>query len=198
MPTTEGYNGSHTGQEIDAAISAVKQKETTWDLKVVTLTHSKSGTVHTLSGIPSISGIYTAQFKATADYSEGDTFSGSYTAKPVGSESTLPGNAFVTGDIVSITIDTSAKKLNFKVGGSGVNDTLPPQVTNFAAEAGNAQVTLTWDDVPAQWADGVLKDYVIVYKAGGIPTGVNDGAQVVVDYTSSGGSSGAGGGPAQD
>lgn len=33
MPTTEGYNGAHTGAQIDAAISAVKQKESTWDSK---------------------------------------------------------------------------------------------------------------------------------------------------------------------
>ena len=67
----------------------------------------------------------------------------------------------------------------------GVNDTLPPQVTNFTAEAGNEQVTLSWDDIPSEWADGVLKDYVIVYKAGGIPTGVNDGTKVVVPYNPS-------------
>lgn len=33
MPTTEGYNGAHTGAQIDAAISAVRQKESTWDGK---------------------------------------------------------------------------------------------------------------------------------------------------------------------
>lgn len=34
MPTTEnGYNGSHTGEQIDAAVSAVRQKEGTWDRK---------------------------------------------------------------------------------------------------------------------------------------------------------------------
>lgn len=67
--------------------------------------------------------------------------------------------------------------------GGGVNDTLPPQVTGFTASAGNAQVTLSWDDIPAEWADGVLKDYVIVYKPGAIPDGVSDGTQVVVPYT---------------
>ena len=33
MPTDEGYNGAHTGVDIDSAISAVKQKQTTWDGK---------------------------------------------------------------------------------------------------------------------------------------------------------------------
>lgn len=45
MPTTEGYNGAHSGQQIDNAVSAVIAKETVWDGKgapadstIVTLT----------------------------------------------------------------------------------------------------------------------------------------------------------------
>lgn len=33
MPTTEGYNGAHSGQQIDNAVSAVIAKEATWDGK---------------------------------------------------------------------------------------------------------------------------------------------------------------------
>lgn len=33
MPTTEGYNGTHSGQQIDNAVSAVIAKETVWDSK---------------------------------------------------------------------------------------------------------------------------------------------------------------------
>lgn len=33
MPTIEGYNGAHTGTQIDSAISAVQQKQTSWDAK---------------------------------------------------------------------------------------------------------------------------------------------------------------------
>ena len=33
MPTTEGYNGAHSGQQIDNAVSAVIAKETVWDSK---------------------------------------------------------------------------------------------------------------------------------------------------------------------
>lgn len=33
MPTTEGYNGTHSGQQIDNAVSAVIAKEATWDGK---------------------------------------------------------------------------------------------------------------------------------------------------------------------
>ena len=33
MPTEEGYNGSYTGKQIDAAVGAVVAKETAWDNK---------------------------------------------------------------------------------------------------------------------------------------------------------------------
>ena len=33
MPTTEAYNGAHSGQQIDNAVSAVIAKEVTWDGK---------------------------------------------------------------------------------------------------------------------------------------------------------------------
>ena len=33
MPTTEGYNGAYTGAQVDEAIGAVRNKETTWDEK---------------------------------------------------------------------------------------------------------------------------------------------------------------------
>ena len=101
---------------------------------VQTLTHSKSGNVHTLAELPTAAGLYTAQFKATADFVEGDTFAGGYTAKPTGEETTLPDKAFVTGDIVLVTVDASAKRINFKLGGSGYNETLPALLPNFTAD----------------------------------------------------------------
>ena len=33
MPTTEGYNGAHSGQQIDNAVSTVIAKEAVWDSK---------------------------------------------------------------------------------------------------------------------------------------------------------------------
>ena len=33
MPTTEGYNGAHSGQQIDNAVSTVIAKEAVWDGK---------------------------------------------------------------------------------------------------------------------------------------------------------------------
>lgn len=64
-------------------------------------------------------------------------------------------------------------------GGGGVNDTLPPQVSNLNVAGGDGKLTVSFDDT-AEAYQQYLKDYVIVYKLGGIPTGVNDGIKVVV------------------
>ena len=117
---------------------------------VLTLTHSKAGTAHTLAGLPAAAGLYTAQFKATADFVEGDTFTGGWTAKPTGEETSLPDKVFVTGDIVSVTVDVSAKRINFKLGGSGYNDTLPMLLPNFTADwLDDETIILMADMVPA-------------------------------------------------
>lgn len=118
---------------------------------IVTLTHSKEGSTHTLTGLPETPGIYTAQFKATADYAEGDTFSSGWAAKPTGEETALPDKAFVTGDIVSVTVDASAKQINFKLGGGGYNDTLPALLPNFTADwLDDETIILMADMVPAE------------------------------------------------
>ena len=118
---------------------------------IVTLTHSKEGSTHTLTGLPEAPGICTAQFRATADYAEGDTFSGGWTAKPTGEETALPDKAFVTGDIVSVTVDASAKQINFKLGSGGINKTLPELLPNFMADWDDEEtIILLADMVPAE------------------------------------------------
>ncbi|MGN0663678.1 MAG: leucine-rich repeat domain-containing protein, partial [Negativibacillus sp.] len=102
-------------QELEADLSAAETKLE--GNRVYTLTHRKNGTVHTLTGIPTLQGIFTAQFAATADFSEGDTFSG-YSAKANGEDDALPDQFFVSGDLVSVVVDTVNKKLGFKAGGS--------------------------------------------------------------------------------
>ena len=82
---------------------------------VLTLTHSKSETIHTLAGLPDGFGLFTAQFKATADFVAGDTFAGGYTAKPTGEETALPDKAFISGDLVSVSVDKTSKMLYFAV-----------------------------------------------------------------------------------
>lgn len=104
--------------------------------KVYNLAHSKSGTIHTLTGLPTLQGVFVAQFTATADFTEGDTFA-DYTAKPNGEESALADKAFVADDIVSVVVDTINKKLGFKSGGGSGGEANSIVVTTFA----NATVT---------------------------------------------------------
>ena len=123
--------------ELEADLSAAESAVAAG--KTYTLTHSKSGTVHTLAGVPELQGVFAAQFRAMADFAEGDTFAG-YVAKPNGEETVLPDKVFISGDIVSVVADTVNKKLGFKIGGGGgdKNSTLPPPVTSLLAEGGNA------------------------------------------------------------
>lgn len=81
-----------------------------------TLTHSKSGTVHTLSDLPTGQGIYQCQFIATNTFYKNDTFNG-FSVKPTGEEYSLPDKAFISGDLVSVIVDTRNHKLGFKIGG---------------------------------------------------------------------------------
>lgn len=133
---------------------------------------------HILTGdIPS-SGLATVRFKATAPYAEGGTFSingVTYTAKPNGEETTLPDKAFVTGDVVSAEIDISGHTINFKLGGSGVNETLPSQVSYLTVTlSGTTTAVLTWGNPTDTAFAGVL----IVRKVGSQPNGVKDGIAV--------------------
>lgn len=102
--------------ELEADLSAAESAVAAG--KTYTLTHSKSGTVHTLAGVPELQGVFAAQFRAMADFAEGDTFAG-YVAKPNGEETVLPDKVFISGDIVSVVVDTVNKKLGFKIGGGG-------------------------------------------------------------------------------
>ena len=159
--------------------TTVYTKQETDTHRTYTLTHTKLGTVHTLSDLPTGQGIYQCQFIAQADYTEGDTFTG-YTAKPTGEETILPDKAFVKGDIVSVLVDTVNKKLGFKIGGSGVNQTLPPQIRSFAVTSGNAQNKLSWLlPVDTSAYEGLL----IVKKVGSAPTKVSDGTKISLSKT---------------
>lgn len=142
---------------------------------IITLIHEKTGTVHTLAGIPSGLGIFTAQFKATARFSYGDTFSDGYTAKPTGLDASLQDGAFVSGDVVTVTIDTEGKKLNFKLGG-GVNDTLPPLNPNMTGELADGVFTVTADKLPVSQADALAG--AEWYYGDHVPARPGDGTKV--------------------
>ena len=113
------WNGKANAADVYTK-SQVYTKTESNTTRTYTVTHSKSGTIHTLTGLPTTAGIYTVQFKATADFVEGNTFADNYTAKPNGTEVLLPDKAFVSGDIVSVVVDVEGKKLGFKLGGGGL------------------------------------------------------------------------------
>ena len=123
LPISKGGTGSTTaaGALVNLGITSPS----------IALTHTRTGTVHTLTGLPTGNGVYTGQFVATADFTEGDTFAGGWVAKPNGEDTALPDKAFVTGDVVSVAISITgaSKKLGFKPAGGGdlgLNDFCQP------------------------------------------------------------------------
>ena len=86
---------------------------------VVTLTHEKSGTVHTFTGLGERTGLVPCQFKSTAGYTEGDTATIDGTAYTI----TLTGadapetDLFVSEKSILVDVDTESKTINFKAGG---------------------------------------------------------------------------------
>lgn len=86
---------------------------------VVTLTHTKSDTVHTFTGLGERTGLVPCQFKSTAGYTEGDTATIDGTAYTI----TLTGadapetDLFVSGKSILVDVDTESKTINFKSGG---------------------------------------------------------------------------------
>lgn len=143
---------------------------------VVTLLHSKEGTVHTLAGIPSGLGIFTAQFQATSDYNYGDTFV-DYTGKPLGREANLPDKLFVAGDAVLLTVDVENKKLIFMSGGGG-SSSLPPLSPNFEASYNSetGKVTITADGIPSVQAGSLAG--AEWYYAEHVPQNPGDGTKI--------------------
>ena len=111
---------AHTG---NANIHVTADQKTKWDgyKTVHTLTHVRSSStkVHTLSGLGSVTGVVSCQFKATAAYTAGDTFrvNGSTYALKLQNGETAEDNLFVSGALVSCIIDMAGKTVNFKAAG---------------------------------------------------------------------------------
>jgi len=143
---------------------------------VQTFIHTKTGTTHNLTSSELPTGLFTARFKATDGFIEDDTFKINnvvYTAQSSRLES-LNTDDFKSGAVVSIEVDTDGKKINFKLGG-GMNETLPPQVTNFKTViAINETATLSWTNP----TDESYSRTIIVRKTDTYPTNINDGIKV--------------------
>lgn len=87
-----------------------------------TLIHSKSGTVHEITGVNGKTGLLSCKFKASLGYSKGDTFTvdgTSYTGK-LQSDDELYNNFFIAGAVVSCVLDTENHTINFKSSGGSV------------------------------------------------------------------------------
>lgn len=112
---------------METTLRAIKQNIPT--VPVVILTHSKSGTVHSLTGDITDNPLVIGVFKAVANFSSGDTFSFNGTTFESNTESgdVLPNMAFKQGSTVMMTMNLSDHQLSFKSGGLGgynVGDTI--------------------------------------------------------------------------
>ena len=102
------------GDKVSAGVLNELSQNAIWPLQ-----YAKSGTVHQLTGLTTVSGVVSCVFTATADFVTGDTVTVDGTAYEIqlsnGSEP--ENNMFVSGAIISIIVDTEGKKVNFKSGG---------------------------------------------------------------------------------
>ena len=91
-----------------------------------TLTHSKYGTTHNLSGLSGVSGTVSCVFKATAAFNAGDTIrvdNTGYTIQLSNGEDPED-NLFVSGATVAVIVDKGNYRVNFKAGGGLSNSRL--------------------------------------------------------------------------
>ena len=93
---------------------------------VVTLTHTKSDTVHAFTGLGERTGLVPCQFKSTAGYTEGDTATIDGTAYTITltSADAPETDLFVSGKSILVDVDTEGKLINFKSGGGLTNGKL--------------------------------------------------------------------------
>lgn len=84
-----------------------------------TLTHSKYGTTHYLTGLSGASGTVSCVFKATANFNAGDTIRIDGTAYTIqlSNGETAGDNLFVSGAAVSVIVDKDYQRVNFKAAG---------------------------------------------------------------------------------
>ena len=102
------------GDKVSAGVLNELSQNAIWPLQ-----YAKSGTTHQLTGLSNVSGIVSCVFTATADFVAGDmvTVDGeAYTIQLSNGEEPAD-NLFVSGAAVTVVIDTTVKKVNFKAGG---------------------------------------------------------------------------------
>ena len=130
-----------------------------------TLTHSKYGTTHYLTGLSGVSGTVSCVFKATAAFNAGDTIrvdNTGYTIQLSNGEDPED-NLFVSGATVAVIVDKGNHRVNFKSGG-GLSDSRLALANATAADvaegktfyAGNKTLK-TGTLVPYKYATGTVR-----------------------------------------
>ena len=91
-----------------------------------TLTHSKYGVTHYLTGLSGVSGTVSCVFKATANFNARDTIRIDGTAYTIqlSNGETAGDNLFVSGATVAVIVDKGNYRVNFKAGGGLSNSKL--------------------------------------------------------------------------
>lgn len=130
-----------------------------------TLTHSKYGTTHYLTGLSGVSGTVSCVFKATAAFNAGDTIrvdNTGYTIQLSNGEDPED-NLFVSGATVAVIVDKGNYRANFKSGG-GLSNSRLALATATAADvaegktfyAGNKTLK-TGTLIPYKYATGTVR-----------------------------------------
>lgn len=102
------------GDKVSAGVLNELSQNAIWPLQ-----YAKSGTVHQLTGLTGVSGIVSCVFTATDTFTAGDTVTvdGEAYAVQMPDGETAPDKLF-TGDVsVSVVVDKTGKKVNFKSAG---------------------------------------------------------------------------------
>ena len=187
---TKNLNLAMPGYEDAADIAVLNQNAQKLDEQVphwnmapypATASLTPAGALELTGSLPAEKDGLTVQFVSPAAATDGlqMKFAGSDALYPIltTGEGKEPISAGAWGIGVPVTLTVSGGKAFFKLGGAGINDNLPAQVTAFKAidsiSGGVAKVTVSWTN-PSEYFAGIL----IVKKAGSAPTGVRDGEKV--------------------
>lgn len=130
-----------------------------------TLTHSKYGTTHYLTGLSGVSGTVSCVFKATAAFNAGDTIrvdNTGYTIQLSNGEE-AGDNLFVSGAAVSVIVDKDYQRVNFKSGG-GLSNSKLALANATAADVAEGKTFYAGDKtlktgtlVPYKYATGTVR-----------------------------------------
>ncbi len=124
----------------ETIVTAYYSDEQIKKVQTYTATHAKSGTVHTLTGLPNLDGLFAVQFKATASALTTDTWTG---ATAVNEISGSFGISFAAGDCISCLCQNSGgeKVLIFGAGATGAREVfsqmLTQNITVYISPTGN-------------------------------------------------------------